>query len=243
MAACASGGHWEAAACVFDRCRETCEPTVVTYTSLLSACERRGSWLQTMQLLRQATRTAVRANALLCNTVISSGCWHGQWPRSVGTLALMAALPVQPTAVSLGAAVSACDWGEEWCRVALLLRSMQCSSLRRNAVACNAALGAFGRGSEPKWRLALCLTGSMSNMHIKRDLITCDVTIGALEASGHWAVGSLLVLQSLGEKMQSKGRLMQIGDSDDVAATSQSSVWDRMQMAEDVAEWSLRQWT
>lgn len=73
----------EAALQVFDDMRERgCERNVITYSSLICACERAGQWQLALRLFEDMQRDGCRPNVVTCNALLSA-CAQGGPPLAM----------------------------------------------------------------------------------------------------------------------------------------------------------------
>ena len=59
-----------------DMCQRGCERNVITYSSLVSACEKAGRWQLALELLEEMHRDACKPNVVTFNSLIAA-CGQG----------------------------------------------------------------------------------------------------------------------------------------------------------------------
>ena len=62
-----------------------CQRSVITYSSLISACEKAGEWRLALQLLEEMRREGCNPNVISYNSLITA-CAQGGYPSSLGCL-------------------------------------------------------------------------------------------------------------------------------------------------------------
>lgn len=66
-----------------------CERTVITYSSLISACEREGRWELALQLFGRMVHDGCSPNVITFNSLITALAAGGQWERAADVFAEM----------------------------------------------------------------------------------------------------------------------------------------------------------
>ena len=62
-----------------------CQRSVITYSSLISACEKAGEWRLALQLLEEMRREGCNPNVISYNSLITA-CAQGVWAPSLDQL-------------------------------------------------------------------------------------------------------------------------------------------------------------
>ena len=71
-------------------------PNVVSYSSAISACEKKGKWQEALHLLQFMQSKAVHPNDITCNSAISACELAGKWQIALIILETMSCLKVEP---------------------------------------------------------------------------------------------------------------------------------------------------
>ena len=66
-----------------------CQRSVITYSSLISACEKAGEWRLALQLLEEMRREGCNPNVISYNSLITA-CAQGVWASGLGCLQIWA---------------------------------------------------------------------------------------------------------------------------------------------------------
>ncbi|CAE7694879.1 unnamed protein product [Symbiodinium sp. CCMP2592] len=193
-AAAAASGAWEASLVFIDEGAE-----VVTYSSVITACERGGQWQRALLLFHQMKVEGVEANVVTYNTAMTA-CERGShWPGSLELFAEMEEHKLLPTVVSFGAAINACGQGQSWEKVLGFLAKMRASDLRANRVIYTGSMDALSSASQ--WQLALLLWDDLRNDPANQaDAASYSTAMGAWACGAHWqqALSLLHVLDARG---------------------------------------------
>eukprot|EP00415_Alexandrium_ostenfeldii_P005144 UN5144 len=75
------------------------EPNVVTFSAVISACEKGGQWLAALTLLSSMIKLGIVPNVVSCNAAVSTCEKSGQWLVALALLSSMAWLHIEPTVV------------------------------------------------------------------------------------------------------------------------------------------------
>ncbi|CAE7500055.1 unnamed protein product, partial [Symbiodinium necroappetens] len=222
-AAAAASGAWEASLIFIDESAE-----VVTYSSVITACERGGQWQRALLLFHQMKVEGVEANVVTYNTAMTA-CERGShWPGSLELFDEMEEHKLLPTVVSFGAAINACGQGQSWERVLAFLAKMRDSvggcpcfigevffllrsfrstrrgifdeaDVRGNRVIYTGSMDALSSASQ--WQLALLLWDDLRNDPGNQiDAASFSIAMGAWACGTHWqqALSLLHVLDTRG---------------------------------------------
>lgn len=85
------------------------KPNVITYTTLISCCQRAGRWRQAMAAFRDMEEAGVQPDVKAYNSVMSACAKGGRWENAWEVLAGMRRVGMRPSARSYNALLSACD--------------------------------------------------------------------------------------------------------------------------------------
>lgn len=118
-------------------------PNVITYTALISACEKGQQWTHALQLFRDMRQDSAEANRITFNSTISS-CEKGQqWLRALALLPEMRQRSMKPDTITYNALISACSRGQNWSQAINLLDEMRHYGLQPSLISFNALVGVF----------------------------------------------------------------------------------------------------
>lgn len=93
-----------------------CERSVITYSSLISACERAGECDLALALFDRMAGEGLRANTICYNSLITACAQGCRWQRAAEVFDRMAAQGCTPDVVSYTALISAYEKGGQWRR-------------------------------------------------------------------------------------------------------------------------------
>lgn len=105
---------WEAAVSLFRRMREDkIEPSMQTYSSVISACEAAGQWQRAIGILGSMNQDESKAN-LYCFNAALAACEKGDaWLEAVELYERMKALGLKPNFVTINSVLIALERGEQ----------------------------------------------------------------------------------------------------------------------------------
>ncbi|CAE7348226.1 unnamed protein product, partial [Symbiodinium sp. CCMP2456] len=220
IVACAHGRQWYAAVQLFRKLRSSCEPDVVSVSSVLSAFELSQRWAKALGFLLQlgslglelaaSARTAVFGicgdrweQALTAcppiaaewslaerNAAITALGEAHSWARSTELLTSLLQCGRSPDSVTLGAMVSICARAEEWPCALAIFDALPRLRAAVDLVCSNAA------ASAPKkrcWQQTLSLLQSLPLRRLRSDIISANAGLGAWATVSCWQQGVNLV--------------------------------------------------
>ena len=82
---------------------------MITYTTLISCCQRAGQWVRAMSVFREMEEAGVAADLKAYNSVISACARGGRWENAWEVVGTMRRCRVQPNARTYNALISACE--------------------------------------------------------------------------------------------------------------------------------------
>ncbi|CAJ1420432.1 unnamed protein product [Effrenium voratum] len=164
ISACARTFRWDLALLLREDLASCgLQPDLITYSSLISACEKGLVWRRALAIFSELSwgedpgtgkREGIKPDLVLCNAVISA-CEKGQqWEKALWLVMTLRKLGPSPDAVSYSAAISACS-KSAWPWALWLFTHAGDVTLP----AASAALGAVARAR--RWQVALALASLM----------------------------------------------------------------------------------
>ncbi|CAE7744436.1 Zranb3 [Symbiodinium sp. CCMP2592] len=192
LGACALRGAWREA---FHLARTvpcmTLLPSVVTWSSTISACEKgSNNWPAVFNIFKVMRECIIRPNTITLNAGISScrNCWSqalslaaGQGPSAAET---------QRDLLSYSAAISGCERGSQWSQALELLQAVSKMSLRRDVPFFSSAVSACEKGMQ--WLTTLQLLDMLEAQQLVPDV----VVMGACQSQYLWT-SALQLLEEL----------------------------------------------
>ncbi|CAE7933874.1 Zranb3 [Symbiodinium sp. KB8] len=192
LSACALRGAWREA---FHLARTvpcmTLLPSVVTWSSTISACEKGGNnWPAVFNIFKVMRQCIIRPNTITLNAGISScrSCWS-QALFLAATEGPLAA-ETQRDLLSYSAAISGCERGGQWSQALMLLQAVSKRSLRRDVPFFSSAVSACEKGMQ--WLTTLQLLDILEAQQLVPDV----VVIGACQSQYLWT-SALQLLEEL----------------------------------------------
>eukprot|EP00434_Breviolum_minutum_P043623 symbB.v1.2.038896.t1/scaffold6229.1/size19837/2 len=159
-------------------------PSIVTYNSAISVCEKAVEWKQAIAVLQLLKSEHSELDIITYNAVLSACQKSAQWQRALLFFAELQEQGLEPTIITCNASISACEEFGQWTQALYLLSLAE----SMDVISFNAAIGACEKASQ--WREALHLFFQASTI-ANGNTIT-SVTI-ALSKSMQW----ILVMQLL----------------------------------------------
>jgi pentatricopeptide repeat domain-containing protein 1 len=175
----------------------TVQPTVATYTSVITCCARAGQWAKALELLSELTVRGLEPTSTVFNACISA-CEKGrQLEKAVEVLRQMDALRIPANAVTYNSIISACEKvGAKSEIVNAFLDEMSSRHIDPDVITFNSAISAYGKAGD--WKRANSAFRLMEKMNIKPDVITYNSLINASGKAEQWELACSL----LGEMRQ-----------------------------------------
>lgn len=168
-------------------------PNVVTYSVLISACEKGRQADNALQLFGLMHRDGLVPDVIIYSALISACEKGAKWQHALHLLGQVRESRLSPNVITYSAAVSACEKGEQWQLGLRLLAEMREQSLEPNLFTYNAAISACHKCR--RWEQALNLLHEMQQQGLKPDVISCGAAISACGEGGRWD----FALQLLGD--------------------------------------------
>ncbi|CAE7040157.1 Zranb3 [Symbiodinium sp. CCMP2456] len=192
LSACALRGAWREAFHLARTVRcMTLLPSVVTWSSTISACEKgSNNWPAVFNIFNVMRECIIRPNTITLNAGISScrNCWS-QALSLAATEGPLAA-ETQRDLLSYSAAISGCERGSQWSQALMLLQAVSKRSLRRDVPFFSSAVSACEKGMQ--WLTTLQLLDILEAQQLVPDV----VVIGACQSQYLWT-SALQLLQEL----------------------------------------------
>jgi pentatricopeptide repeat protein len=121
----------------------------VTYNTLISACERGGSWREAEQLYRDMVHTGVAPDTITLNALISVYGRGRQWLAALELFDSLERHPnLTPDAITYNSLIAACARGKRWQLALQMYQRMEARGLRATIVTYNTLITACGRGGQ-----------------------------------------------------------------------------------------------
>eukprot|EP00931_Biecheleriopsis_adriatica_P059042 TRINITY_DN35266_c0_g1_i1.p1 TRINITY_DN35266_c0_g1~~TRINITY_DN35266_c0_g1_i1.p1 ORF type:complete len:685 (-),score=137.67 TRINITY_DN35266_c0_g1_i1:65-2119(-) len=151
-----SSARWQHALTLLDELHvEHLAPSLVTFSTLASACEKGNAWQAAIALITHADCCGLSPDAACFSSAMMACARSRRWQRSVDLLRAMEARIVAPDVVCCNASISACERGGDWQGGLALLQAMYGLNLKPDLVSLNAAMSACEKGAQ--WSRALDL--------------------------------------------------------------------------------------
>ena len=202
---------------------DSLERSTVTYSSVISACERAGEWTVTrfiffwqtnlspnvvccptleldvwpkvaLGLLEDMQQTEVALDIIVFSAAISACEKAGQWTTAFDLFHQMQRQIVQVDAISVSAVISACEKAAQWeAAIDFLHHSLTSLRLPSNSVSFAAAISACEKAGE--WTAACALLKSLQTSGVDMDAFPFSATISACSRAGEWQVALHILSQ------------------------------------------------
>lgn len=162
-------------------------PTVITYSSVVSACARAGdihALSHAMNVVKDMKRVGIRPNIVTYNSLIHACARSCQAEQALSVLDAMRKENIRPDAVTLCSLVDACGRGGMLDRAFLMLEQLpiEFRALRPNTAAYNALIHGCGIAGDLE-KLALALR-DMRRFRLRPDVVTYSTLIAAYSSAG-----------------------------------------------------------
>ena len=122
-------GEWQQALGLFSAMFEAqINPDVVSYSAVISACQKRGEWQQAISLFRAMPQARITPDVISYNAVISTCEKGGAWQQALALFLAMPKAQINPDVISYNAVISACEKRGEWQQALALFLAMPVAS-------------------------------------------------------------------------------------------------------------------
>ncbi|CAE7418202.1 unnamed protein product [Symbiodinium sp. CCMP2456] len=154
------------------------------YTSVISACEKRGKWKIALTLLGSMKDEEVFPSEVTYNAAISACAKGGEWSVALELLKEMRLDDVMPDCVSYNAASSACASAGLWNSSLHLLQEMCTTTVPPSVITFSTLLSACEKGKQ--WQMAISILFHPPVPALKPDKICFTAVISACEKAREW---------------------------------------------------------
>ncbi|EFN53189.1 hypothetical protein CHLNCDRAFT_25863, partial [Chlorella variabilis] len=117
---------------------------VITFSSLISACERSGRCDLALRLFDEMRREGCRPNVVTYNGLIGACAQAGMWAKAAEVFDSMIGGGVRPDAVTFSVLVAAYERGGQWRRCLQAFEQMQQQGFRPDACVYNVVSWSWG---------------------------------------------------------------------------------------------------
>jgi pentatricopeptide repeat protein len=102
-----------------------CERSVITYSTLISACEKAGEWELALQLFEEMRGEGCVPNVISYNSLITACAQGAQWEKAAEVFEAMQRQGCRPDVVTYTALISAYEKGGQWRRALAAFEEMR----------------------------------------------------------------------------------------------------------------------
>ena len=144
------------------------QPNVVSYSTVISACEGSTCWRVPVSMVHKLRETGLSADGILLCAATSACCKMLRWQLAVQLAASARAWDVAPTVATLNAVMSAV--GERWEQALEYFDGLKHSHCQLDVVSCGSAMQTCDRASQ--WEKVDLCVDSMSTQSLS---VRCKV--------------------------------------------------------------------
>mmetsp|Transcript_6182 Transcript_6182/g.20777 ORF Transcript_6182/g.20777 Transcript_6182/m.20777 type:complete len:562 (+) Transcript_6182:785-2470(+) len=163
------------------------EPNTVTYSALVTACEKGGQWERAFEVVETMRAKGVKPNEYTFAALISACEKCGHVKGALRAYEMMREEGVKPDVVTFNALVSACEKSRRWEQAVVVVDEMRSLGLRPNLRTYNALISAFARGPRKDAthlsERALAVLEEMRAAEVEPDTITYSALIYAFDTA------------------------------------------------------------
>ncbi|KAK3262832.1 hypothetical protein CYMTET_28338, partial [Cymbomonas tetramitiformis] len=160
------------------------EPNVITYNSLISACEKGGQWEKALEVFAGMKKAGVEPNVITYSSLISACEKGGQWEKALEVFAGMKKAGVEPDVITYNSLISACEKGGQWEKALEVFAGMKKAGVEPDVITYSSLISACEKGGQ--WEKALEVFAGMKKAGVEPDVITYSSLISACEKGGQW---------------------------------------------------------
>uniref|UniRef100_A0A7S2XJS3 Pentacotripeptide-repeat region of PRORP domain-containing protein n=1 Tax=Lotharella oceanica TaxID=641309 RepID=A0A7S2XJS3_9EUKA len=170
-------------------------PDVVTYNTLLSACERAANVSKAIQLFHNMSACGVVADTISFNSLISCLGKAGEWKKAMQYFDQMTSLKVKQDEITFTSAITACGKGRQWAKALELFGEMDRRGLPCSVISYTATINACERSG--RWSEALQMFDLMAkDRRVQPNVVTYTAAISACACGKQW-VRALEILNNM----------------------------------------------
>ena len=141
----AKNAMWQVALdmlCRQDSIDSAIDVDVVSYSTVVSACEKAGRWRAAMGVLALMSAKTTRPSLVTFSTILSSCGKAGEWAKGLTCLTEMRRQLSEPNLITLNSAITLCDRSFQWQAALFTASWLGCQSLNPDDITCRAAMSA-----------------------------------------------------------------------------------------------------
>eukprot|EP00438_Fugacium_kawagutii_P003513 Skav229082 [mRNA] locus=scaffold157:194399:195664:- [translate_table: standard] len=159
-------------------------PTVVSYNSLISACEKGSEWQRAFHCFESISHAKLSPTIVSYGAAISALAKVGFWRDALFLSNSMQDGKITPDVKSYSACITSCERAAEWRRALDFFQNMCDFRLRPNLVSFNAIISACQKAGQ--WQRALAIFHGLPGADLRPDLVSYSALISSLERASLW---------------------------------------------------------
>ena len=163
------------------------------YSCVIDACAKRGQWEHALEMLAEAKRKGIEADAITYNSVINACAQGGQWERALEMLAEAKREGIEANAITYNSVINACAKGGQWERALEMLAEAKREGIEVDTITYSSVINACAQGGQ--WERALEMLAEAKREGIEADTIMYAATLDAVR--GRPAEARALWLEAL----------------------------------------------
>ncbi|CAJ1445214.1 unnamed protein product, partial [Effrenium voratum] len=162
------------------------QPDLISFSALVTACERAGSWGPALEIFRQMPRRALEVDTSCCNAAVSACCKGQSWTWGVQLFSEMFRWHFAPVDIAGTAVLACCRRVEEWRSCLALLGSLAESDAADAAAFTCAMLACAKASTQAARRAAEGLLQEMRTLRLEVKGSALNLDIALQQARGRW---------------------------------------------------------
>jgi pentatricopeptide repeat domain-containing protein 1 len=141
------------------------QPDVITYSALISACEKGAQWQRAMEVFKEMKTAGVKPDDITYSALISACEKGAQWQRAMEVFKEMKAAGVKPDAITYSALISACEKGAQWQRAMEVFKEMKAAGVQPNRPTFNPLINVLWRCGQRRTAVDLYTVASQAGVY------------------------------------------------------------------------------
>lgn len=138
--------------------------SVVTYSTLISACERVGQWRRALDLFAEMRPDGCAPNTVTFNSLIKACAQGGQWEKALELFEAMGGEGCRPDVVTFTALINACDKGGQWRTALAMFERMRSCGCKPDSIVYNAVIDCLWWVAPPCGEARSSSAGTQGNL-------------------------------------------------------------------------------
>ncbi|CAK9117750.1 unnamed protein product [Durusdinium trenchii] len=159
-------------------------PNLISFNTVLAACEKSGRWISAQQVLRQMNENALPPDRRSWTSLVACFSRGSKWMEAHGTIQELRQMRLQQDMMIIGAAASAYQRGHQWLFAMEVFSQVLSLNLQPDEQLYSSVIAASAMALQ--WETAMSLLQSMPARRLQTTSASCAPVLTALLEAKHW---------------------------------------------------------